>query len=145
MTESTEYRIATSVENEAADIGLDISGGVKQALIARIRTMLRQVKDPYETEYICLAAVKYDGLSFSPSRSLGWISYDFLKRRAAVPSGMWKWALWRARVDDGELRDSIDYWFRAAVDAASEWDDETIEHAKLMLETLWDSEVDFSF
>lgn len=102
------------------------------AVQTRIRDLLKERDDPFEVELVCRLIEEQDGDRFSAA-SLWWTSYDYFRRRRALPAGAWEYALVMhelgpPREDESsrrtDLRYNIEYWLGLWTDGhgATEWD-----------------------
>jgi len=84
--------IADRVCDEAISSGARLRAGSRRATLDRVRTLVKDVGNPAEVEAVCRYAAREDAARFSPTSSLKWISYEFVRQRvgAFVPDDCWR-------------------------------------------------------
>lgn len=127
--------ITTHLYEIAKARGMNLRG-MYPSTLKRIRELVEATKNPDQVELIALIAMDRDGMDFVAWQSLAWNAYEFFRDQLEVPEGAWKYALALEQMDDGPLRDSVDYWVHRWYDARDVDDMTTIIKARKALDRL---------
>lgn len=110
-------KIAERVCAEATRCGAKLRQGSQRATLDRIRTLIKDVGDPFEVEAVARYAAREGGQQFSPTNSLKWISYEYVRQRVStgIPDDCWKFVLLLLNVEekhgeDSQLALEVRYW-----------------------------------
>lgn len=132
-----EEAMAERILRAMAQEGIPCQYGPKGALSSKLGDLLRDVGDPDQVELVTLTLALRDRGRFSIAGSLGWGSYDYIRRWLNVPDGAWKAALAAEVTTDPAKRRSLDYWINEWRDAL-ELDPGGVRRAKQMIEKIID-------
>lgn len=127
--------ITTHLYEIAKSRGMNLRG-MYPSTLKRIRELVEATKDPDQVELIALIAMDRDSGDFVAWQSLAWNAYEFFRDQLDVPPGAWKYALALEQMDEGPLRDSVDYWVQLWYDARDVDDRTSIQRARKALDKL---------
>lgn len=134
---SPAIRIAKGMVTEIESLGGKVSELTYKAMSTKIDSFIKASEDEYEVELVCLMIAQADAKKFTATRSLSYQSYDYHKTQLGQLYGNYKWVLWLARLEEGEIKTSVDYHLRN-LHYATEIDDlDEIIKCTRYLEKLW--------
>lgn len=107
------------------------------AVLARIGSYAKACLDVDMTELLCLEAIRRGGDEFSAVQHLAPLSLDMMRAGMEYASGSWEYALWAYGLEEGQVRQSADYWLGRWSDAVElTFDEKDPDLCRRMLEKL---------
>lgn len=93
--------VADRICAEAVAHGAKLRAGTQRATLDRVRTLVKDTGDPAQVEVVARYAAREDAKQFSPTNSLKWISYEFIRIRVGshIPDDCWRFMLMLLNVE----------------------------------------------
>ncbi len=129
-------RVATTVCELAARDGIPTDGTTYGMLHSYAAEVLKYASGADELTLVLLECVRTDAIKIDSTTMAKWYTYRLVREELDIPDEAWSYALWAEQLEDGQARDSADYWLALWYASARIGDTPDVARARSMLKLL---------